>query len=179
MRLFSRLTFRCAIAGAVAGATALAGTAVAIADGKEAEDTRSATAPAVAPSHAVEDFEYPQADRIFRERGIKLKRGDGHIVLAECGSRPDLVEVRARDMEEKEGNKRFCFRVTGKTGYLSLELPSVHLAKGNDYTVHVNMVTGDEGKSWDLKKNAWTAVGESSAAGKDREFTLLEIVAKK
>lgn len=179
MRLFSRLTVSCVLAGAAVGATALVGTTAAIADGKESKGTRSAAAPAAAPSHAVEDFEYPNAGKIFEERGIRLKRGDGHIMLAECGSRPDLIEVRARDLDDKKGGGLFCFRATGKTGYLSLELPAVYLAKGNDYAVHVNMVTDNEQKSWDLKKNSWTSVGESADPGKERDFTLLEIVAKK
>ncbi|MEU4213128.1 hypothetical protein AB0F13_24585 [Streptomyces sp. NPDC026206] len=162
MRLFSRLL----TAGVVVAATAATGSATAI-----AADT---------PPTAVEDFEYPQADKIFKERGIKLKRGDGHIVLVPCDSRPGLIEINARNMQEtdKVGQGKYCFRVTGKTGYLSLEMPAVYLAKGNDYNVDVNMVTANEEKSFKLDKNAWTSVGESTDPQR-REFTLLEIVAKK
>ncbi|MFC9061217.1 hypothetical protein ACFTXB_24700 [Streptomyces sp. NPDC057074] len=35
----------------------------------------------------VEDFNYPGADRILTEEGIKLKRGDGRIQMVECGLR--------------------------------------------------------------------------------------------
>ncbi|MGO4463813.1 hypothetical protein AB4039_42145, partial [Streptomyces sp. M-16] len=38
------------------------------------------------PGYAIEDFGYPNADKILAERGITLKRGDGHIVLADCAS---------------------------------------------------------------------------------------------
>ncbi|MEU7134027.1 hypothetical protein [Streptomyces sp. NPDC046261] len=166
MKLISRV-----LTAGVVGAIALTGSTTAVAAAAAAADT---------PPPAVEDFAYPQADKIFKERGIKLKRGDGHIVLAACDSGPGLIEVQARGMQDidKVGQGKFCFRVTGKTGYLSLELPAVYGAKGNDYAVKVNMVTANEEKSFDLDKNKWTSVGES-ADPKGREFTLLEIVAKK
>ncbi|MEV5238312.1 hypothetical protein AB0K89_04160 [Streptomyces cinnamoneus] len=162
MRLFSRAL----TAGVVVAATAVTGTATAI-----AADT---------PPTAVENFEYPQADKIFQERGIKLKRGDGHIVLDKCDSRPGLIEVSARGMRDtdKVGQGRFCFRVTGKSGYLSLELPNVYGAMGNNYDVDLNMVTSNEEKSFKLAKNEWKAVGKA-ADPQNREFALLEIVAKK
>lgn len=37
------------------------------------------------PPVAVEDFSYPQADKVFALTGLILKGGDGHIVLADCG----------------------------------------------------------------------------------------------
>ncbi|MEU1825364.1 hypothetical protein ACX9I7_29245 [Streptomyces sp. L500] len=163
MRLFSRLF----TAGTVVAVTALTGSTAAM-----AVDT---------PPSGVEEFDYPQADKIFKERGIKLKRGDGHIVLVACDSRPGLIEVRARGMKEidKVGAGRFCFRVTGTSGYLSLELPSVYLAKGNDsYKTDVNMVTDNQEKSFTLEKDNWTSVGEP-VDPEHRPFTLLEIVAKK
>ncbi|MEV4436913.1 hypothetical protein [Streptomyces sp. NPDC049555] len=139
--------------------------------------------PAVAADafpNGVEDFEYPQADKIFKDRGIKLKRGDGHVVLATCDSRPGLVEVYARGMQTTDtvGQGKFCFRITGTSGYLSLELPSVYGAKGNDYAVRLNMVAANQEKSFDLEKNKWTGVGETNDP-QGREFALLEIVAKK
>ncbi|MCC2279116.1 hypothetical protein LKL35_27360 [Streptomyces sp. ET3-23] len=153
-----------------------------MADGKEPESTRPVAAvPATAPSHAVEDFVYPQADKIFQERGIKLKSGDGHIMLVACDSRPGLIEIKAQGMQktDKVGQGRYCFRVTGKTGYLSLEMPRVIGAMGNDYDVNVNMVTANEEKSFKLDKDVWKAVGKAADDPQNRDFTLLEISAKK
>ncbi|MEV0259926.1 hypothetical protein AB0I49_01070 [Streptomyces sp. NPDC050617] len=163
-----RPTSRLLTVGAVLGATALGSSATAI-----AESTDS-------PPSAVEDFDYPQADKIFQERGIKLKRGDGHITLTTCDGRPGLVEVYARstDPADTSGKRHFCFRVTGKAGYLSLELPAVYTAKGNDYAVNLNMITADSEKTFSLDKDKWTSVGEASDP-QGRDFTLLEIVAKK
>ncbi|MFB7449252.1 hypothetical protein [Streptomyces sp. NPDC056194] len=120
------------------------------------------------PGYAIEDFGYPNADRILADRGIKLKRGDGHITLAACGSATDLLEVWSR------ANDKICFRVTGTTGWLTLEIPAVFAVKGNSYTTQVDMTAGTEEKTFDVNKNAWTPVGES-ADELGRDFMLLEI----
>lgn len=121
-----------------------------------------------APGYTVEDFDYPQADKILAEQGITLKRGDGHIVLADCASQTGLLEVWARSKD------KICFRVTGDSGYLTMEIPSVYGVKGNDYATQVDMTVGAEEKSFDVAENAWTAVGES-ADEQGREFMLVEI----
>ncbi|MFK8844584.1 hypothetical protein [Streptomyces sp. Ac-502] len=70
---------------------------------------------------AVEDFGYPGADKILAEKGLKLLKGDGHILLTECSG----------DWKIKvEANKAFdtvfyCFKVTGKKGNLTMEVPDV------------------------------------------------------
>jgi hypothetical protein len=162
MKFISRLL----VAGAVAGTTVLAVTT-----------TGGTGAPSVAPvadeapGYAVEDFNYPQADKILAEQGIKLKRGDGHIVLATCGD-PTLLEVWARSKE------KICFRVTGNQGYLSLEIPAVYGVKGNDYNTDVTMTVDSEEKSFEVTKNTWTPVGES-ADPQGRDHMLLEIVTSK
>ncbi|MFF3579411.1 hypothetical protein [Streptomyces mirabilis] len=121
------------------------------------------------PGYAVEGFDYPQADKILAEQGITLKRGDGHIVLAECGSQTGLLEIMARASSDL-----ICFRVTGNSGYLTLEIPSVYAIRGNDYAAQVDMTTADEEQSYDIAKNTWTPVGES-ADEQGREFMLVEI----
>lgn len=129
---------------------------------------------AEAPGYAVEDFNYPQADKILQERGITLKRGDGHIVLATCDSQTGLLEVWARS----RSNERICFRVTGNSGYLSLEIPSVYGVQGNAYATKVDMTVEDEEKSFDITKNTWTPVGES-VDDEAREHMLVEITTTK
>ncbi|NML50804.1 hypothetical protein HHL19_20055 [Streptomyces sp. R302] len=121
-----------------------------------------------APGYAVEGYNYPNADKILAEKDIVLKRGDGHIVLADCASETGLLEVWARD------KAKICFKVTGSSGWLTMEIPSVHLIKGNDYTTRVDMTVGAEEKSFDITKNTWTPVGES-ADPEGRDFMLVEI----
>ncbi|MFB6862834.1 hypothetical protein [Streptomyces virginiae] len=120
------------------------------------------------PGYAIEDGAYPNADRILAERGIKLKRGDGHILLADCSSQAGLLEVYSRK------DAKICFKVTGNNGYLSLEIPRVFGVKGNDYAAQVDMTTGTEEKTFTVDKNTWTPVGESLDE-QGREFMLMEI----
>ncbi|MFD3547889.1 hypothetical protein ACFWUW_20195 [Streptomyces sp. NPDC058655] len=121
------------------------------------------------PGYAVEDFAYPNADKILAERHITLKRGNGNIQLAECGSAPDLLEFWSREDE-----KSICFRVTGTQGYLALEIPAVFSVKGNSYATEVDLAVGDEEKTYTVKKNTWTPVGESTDP-QGRDFMLMEI----
>lgn len=123
-----------------------------------------------APGHVVEDFTYPNAEGILAEQGILLKRGDGHIMLADCADGTGLIEVWAR----RQDGKKICFRVTGNSGWLTMEIPAVHSIKGNDYTTEVDMTVGGEKKSYDILKNAWTSVGEGTD-GQGREHVLVEI----
>ncbi|MFJ8712616.1 hypothetical protein ACIRD9_05340 [Streptomyces violaceus] len=135
------------------------------------QDTRSgAVTPVVdeAPNYAVEDFNHPQADEILEQRNVILKRGDGHITLADCASGPGLLEVSAREKE------RLCFRVVGDSGWLTMEIPAVYAIRGNDYTTEVDMTVGTEKKSFDIDKNAWTSVGEGNDE-QGRRHVLVEI----
>ncbi|MFF3085901.1 hypothetical protein ACFVRB_12725 [Streptomyces nojiriensis] len=124
------------------------------------------------PPLAVEDFKYPDADSVFEKQNIRLKTGDGHITLAECGSKPGLIEV----WTSQDVGTRFCFQVTGSTGYLSLELPRVYAVKGNDYKLRVDMKVDNREVSFDIKNNQWTPVGKSTDPEK-REHMLMEIFA--
>ncbi|MEV7783657.1 hypothetical protein [Kitasatospora sp. NPDC088351] len=164
--------------GAVVSAVALSGVVVAAAADGTPAAPKAAAAAGDTPPPAVEDFAYPNADQIFQDRGIKLRSGDGHIVLTTCA--PGLLEVDARGLAEidKVGGGRFCFTTTGTSGRLSLELPSTYAVSTSDYSVHLTMVTGTETKLFDLKPNTWNKVGELTDP-QQRPFTLLEITTSK
>lgn len=154
---------------AAAGAAVVALTA----GGADPADGVSVSAVAdAAPGYAVENFAYPQAGKILEEQGIVLKRGDGHIVLADCASQTGLLEVWPR------GKDKFCLRVTGDKGYLSLEVPAVYGVKGNDYQTEVNMIVDGVEKTFEVDENAWTPVGET-ADPDEREHMLVEIITSK
>ncbi|BCJ56720.1 hypothetical protein Jiend_01420 [Micromonospora endophytica] len=77
MRLSS---WRAVIAG---GGAVLLASAAAVVVGQipsSAEDT---------PPSIVEDFSYPGNAEILSSSGIKLIKGDGRIMLADCGSNPN------------------------------------------------------------------------------------------
>ncbi|WP_435194075.1 hypothetical protein [Streptomyces sp. NRRL F-5630] len=122
-----------------------------------------------APGYAAEDFAYPRADKILAEKGLVLKRGDGHITLADCASGTGQLEILARDKGDK-----ICFDVIGDEGFLTMEIPAVFSVRGNDYSTTVDMTVGDEEKSFPITENTWTPVGES-ADPQNRDFLLVEI----
>ena len=154
-----------AVVGALAWFAVPGGTGVAT------EQVRASSAADAAPGYAVEDFGYPGADKILAEQNITLKRGDGHILLADCGSATDLIQIKARGRTAD-----ICFRTTSSSGYLTVEIPSVYTVKGNAYTTQVDMTNGTAQKTFDITKNAWTAVGESVDG---QPYTLLEIRSSK
>ncbi|MFB7272578.1 hypothetical protein [Streptomyces sp. NPDC056244] len=149
------LAWAAVAAGAAGGSHPGAGTTVSVADD--------------APAYAVEDFNYPEADEILAEQGLVLKRGDGHITLADCAGGTGLIQIMARKEAEI-----ICFRVVGNSGWLTMEIPAVFTVKGNDYDTEIDMTVGTEKKSFDILKNTWTAVGES-AEEQGRDHMLVEI----
>lgn len=122
-----------------------------------------------APGYAVEDFNYPFADEILAEKNIVLKRGDGHITLADCAVGTGQIEISTRISEDN-----ICFDTVGDEGWLTLEVPAVYSIKGNDYATTVDMTVGTEEKTVEVRKNAWTPVGES-ADPQGRDHMLVEI----
>lgn len=122
------------------------------------------------PGSVVEDFNYPDAAKIKEEKGITLKRGDGHITLADCSSATGLMEVWSRS------NARVCFRTTGASGYLTLEVPSVHTIKGSaDHAADITLTEPTaKPKEVTVPKGQWTPVGEPTDPQR-REYTLVEI----
>lgn len=128
---------------------------------------RITSADELRPPSAVEDYNYPQAAEILAEQGFLLKRGDGHIVLAECGSEENLLRLIAR------GRDDVCFRTTGAEGFLSLELESVHGVRTNDSdNTHLTMTAEGDQAEYDIPADTWEGVGE---AVDGREHVLLEI----
>ncbi|MCT9113718.1 hypothetical protein ACFWD7_35365 [Streptomyces mirabilis] len=97
----------------------------------------------------MEDFDYPQADKILAEKNLVLKRGDGHIALADRVAGTGQLELLARN---NSGKTRF--KVVGDEGRLTLEIPAVYSVKGNDYATTVDMTVGTEEKSFDITRNA-------------------------
>jgi hypothetical protein len=162
-----------ALGAAAVGALAWITAAASIPGGASQEAKPTALVAGESPGYAVEDFSYPLADKILAEKNIVLKRGDGHITLADCASGAGLLEIMARNKADK-----ICFKVVGDSGWLTLEIPAVYAIKGNDYTTEVDMTVGAEEKSFDLNKNAWTPVGEAVDEG-GRDHLLVEIRSSK
>ncbi|MBB4944836.1 hypothetical protein F4556_000371 [Kitasatospora gansuensis] len=129
----------------------------------------ASAAEATAPL-AVENFSYPGAAKILTDSHVTLKSGDGNIRLADCTSTDNLIEVFSRTFDT--GSVKVCFKVTGPSGFLALELPKVYSVKGDDHTVKATLNTGGSVSSIDIKKNLYTPVGEGTSAD---GTTLLEL----
>ncbi|MFI7360922.1 hypothetical protein ACIBO4_02035 [Streptomyces sp. NPDC050149] len=137
--------------------------------GSPAQETPSGLVADGAPGYAVEDFNYPQADKILAEKNVVLKRGDGHITFADCVPGTGQLELLAR-----YNTARICFNVVGDEGWLALEIPAVFSFKGNDYSTTIGMTVGTEEKTFDIIKNTFTPVGES-VDDESRDHMLVEI----
>ena len=72
---------------------------------------------------------------MLAQRGVKLIKGDGHIVLADCGSNPnnppdDLILVQSNDLT-LPGGINFCFKASGASGLLTMEIPKVYFVRSD------------------------------------------------
>jgi Trypsin len=102
----------------------------------DAKDTRGAAAMADTPQGTVEDYLYPDAERILAEQNARLISGDGHIVLADCATPPqgDIGLMKVYTTEEEIGTGGLgllCFKVRSATGFLNLEVPGVYEIRGD------------------------------------------------
>lgn len=164
-RLLTRTLAASVAAGALAWLVATGSQAGTPAD----KGTRAAEAVAdEAPGYAVENYAYPNADKILAEQGITLKRGDGRILLATCAAGTGQLEVYSR------ANSKICFSVTGNSGWLTLEIPSVYGVKTSAHATELDLTVDAEETSVDIPADTWQAVGES-ADPEGRPHLLVEI----
>ena len=153
------------IAVAAAGAAlAVAGSAASASAAAPADDT---------PPPIVEDYTYPGAAKILQDRAIKLISGDGHITLVTCGP-AGLLELHAYNSADHDRDPgHYCFKLSGPTGYLRLEVPNAYQLLGdNQHTVQATVEINGQTSTVPIAKTGWTGIGEG--AGTDPS-TLLEL----
>jgi hypothetical protein len=156
-----------AAAAAVAAVTISAGVA-----GTAAAASSQAAAEPETSRSVVEDFTYPGAAQILAEKNVKLTTGDGHIVLAVCGTPPvgdiGLIEVYTSDPSTNDGGE-VCFKVLGATGLLNMQVPAVfeirgdgrRTGTGHDITAVVQ-TEGEQPKTIEVDSDGSTQVGEGT-----------------
>ncbi|WP_256725790.1 hypothetical protein [Streptomyces sp. IMTB 2501] len=118
---------------------------------------------------AVEDFAYPGAAKIFQEKQILLKQGDGHILLTDCKSTYAIM------VESRTAQKQFCFSVSGKQGDLTLELPDAYGIWTQDHPVEAKVNNGDKETVVEAAKNDYKPIGEAGASGKPSVLVELRV----
>ncbi|NYT95721.1 hypothetical protein [Salinispora sp. H7-4] len=154
---------RNAAVGALVGAVALGGS---LAYGVSAR----AEEPISEPSSLVEDYSYPGAAQIEADKQIKLIKGDGKIMLAECGSADDLIQVMSYNSESEP---KYCFEVLGPSGILALEIPNVFFIWAGDEEVTATVtVDGVEKDPVVVGANDGEPVGNNDP---DNHAVLLEL----
>ncbi|MGW3071997.1 hypothetical protein [Kitasatospora sp. NPDC001132] len=118
---------------------------------------------------AVEDFQHPGADRILMERQIKLMQGDGHIQLKEGPGNTVPTDCSASNeifVESRLDKRGYCFTVSGKSGYLALEVPDVYMIWTEERAVSAKLTAAGQEKQVDVAPNSVAPVGESLPGGK-------------
>ncbi|MFJ8649591.1 hypothetical protein ACIRNI_26165 [Streptomyces sp. NPDC093546] len=164
-----KLAQRLIATGTAAMACVAVAVGVTVAHASEIPATGAAGVAGDLPPFAIEDFGYPDAARIQAELGLTLKRGDGHITLADCASGTGLMEVYSRT------KGKICFRATGKTGYLSLEIPTVYGMRGDaSHQTDVKLTADGSEQNISVAPNEWKGVGEA-ADPERRDHVLVEI----
>jgi len=107
--------------------------------------TSSSAAEAAAadePASLVEDFTHPDAAGILARHGLKVFKGDGHIVFdsartfneAQCPT--GLIQVEKHLSEDPFG-MYYCFRTIGSKGFLTLEVPGTFGVRGGSEQIQV------------------------------------------
>lgn len=125
------------------------------------------------PPFAIEDFAYPGADSILATKGIELKKGDGHILLAECDYAVDQIRVSTVKDPTVERADLYCFRATGSTGYVTLTLPRVFALEASDHPISADLTANGQTQTVDVAEGGWKAVGEGTVGG--AQSVLVEI----
>ncbi|MFB6894651.1 hypothetical protein ACFCX4_35800 [Kitasatospora sp. NPDC056327] len=152
-------------AGALTAAAVLGGSSFASADSPAVPATATDTD---TPPPAVEDFEYPGASP---HPALKLLRGDGHIVLTSC-SGPSQIQVFSRAIPNPNGGPTVCFRVTGTTGFLTLELPQTFIIQTDDRAVRASLTAEGVTQTVEVPADEYRNVGEGLG---QKTTTLLEL----
>ncbi|MFF3340808.1 hypothetical protein [Streptomyces flavidovirens] len=118
-----------------------------------------------APPFAVEDFAYPRAADVLATKGIELKRGDGHILLAECDQAADQIRVLTVEDSAAGRDGTYCFRATAKTGYLTLSLPRVFALEATSHPISADLTANGATTTVNVDKGGFEPVGEGNVDG--------------
>ncbi len=149
-----------AVIGLLGGLAAFSGPA-----GAGAED---------APPPIEETYEYPGAAQIERDRGLKLIKGDGHILFADCVTGADQIKVESRRWPGTRGH--FCFVVKGTKGYVTLEIPEAYVIwSDQNHALNAKITVAAETETVHVPKDDFVGIGESGNDPNSGPATVLEL----
>ncbi|MEW2169710.1 hypothetical protein AB0935_07090 [Streptomyces sp. NPDC007027] len=153
------------VSGVIGALAVLVGVPLAFAS--QASVTSAPTAGADTLPSTVEDFSYPGAADILATKGIKLKKGDGRVLLTDCEPNADQIVVRTVADAEVGRADNYCFRTTAKTGYLTLELPRVFMIEllASEHPISADLTANNETTTVDVEAGGFASVGEGQIGG--------------
>ncbi|MEU9708807.1 hypothetical protein AB0E21_09385 [Streptomyces sp. NPDC047967] len=153
------------VSGVIGALAVLVGVPLAFAS--QASVTSVPTAGADTLPSTVEDFSYPGAANILATKGIKLKKGDGRVLLTDCEPNADQIVVRTVADAEVGRADNYCFRTTAKTGYLTLELPRVFMIEllASEHPISADLTANNETTTVDVEAGGFASVGEGQIGG--------------
>jgi hypothetical protein len=141
----------------------------------------SAAEEADAPTSIVEDYTHPDAAGILARHGLKVFKGDGHIVFdsaktydeSECA--PGLLQVE-KNLDVEPYGMWYCFRTVGTKGFLTLEVPGTFGLRGGTQTVTATaeLPDGTELDPYVVEPNERVAV-EPGEGGEAPQAILVEL----
>jgi hypothetical protein len=115
--------------------TGLVAVGVAASVGTLAAAQSGAQPQASSQSSLVEDYSYPGAAGIQASDGVVLVSGDGHILYADCATAPTnnvgVIKVYSSNGVGPNHDGLMCFKVTGSTGHIAMEIPAVYEIHGD------------------------------------------------
>ncbi|MEU6352222.1 hypothetical protein ABZ896_23330 [Streptomyces sp. NPDC047072] len=111
----------------------------------------------------VEDFNHPDAADLLAERGITVKRGDGHVWLTDVTALNECTAPSHIAIESRKGV--FCFQTNAKSGFLTLELPDTFSIWTQDHPVKATLTAEGTDTVVNAPANDLTPVGESGDTG--------------
>ncbi|MEV4121746.1 hypothetical protein [Micromonospora sp. NPDC049645] len=118
----------------------------------------SATANADAPPSIEENFVYPGGETLD---GIRLLKGDGHVLLTGCDQPARSIEVWSFTRSTP-----FCFEVRGTSGYVTLELADVYgIRNYNSFGLGAKVRVASTEKTISVPIDDWAGVGIGAGEG--------------
>ncbi|MDT0460435.1 hypothetical protein RM550_32740 [Streptomyces sp. DSM 41527] len=142
-----------------AGLCGLLGTALGLPSLHSASAAPAGATAGGEPPSAVEEFDYPDAAKILAEKKIKLLKGDGHLLFADCGNSPQQVKVWTRDGD-------FCFLANAQHGYVTLEVPKVWALETASHPISADVTARGKTETVNVSKtgpqDGYQSVGEGT-----------------
>lgn len=121
------------------------------------------------PPSLVESYTYPGADAILAEHGLKVLKGDGHVLFVTSRSydegqcEPGQIQVEQATEEPPYGSY-FCFETRGSQGFLTLDVPGTVGVRSGSAALQVKVTLPGGDKTYSVAANGYVATSPGAGA---------------